>query len=239
MMDFSIRSRVDELMDDPNMELPKLREAYEDINRCNSLLGGDAITIDGVWKLIQQEQKKSYTILDMGCGDGTMLRKLSDFLNKKGVSHKMKGIDLRDDVLLIARESSEAYPQIEFKKMDILKADASFTCDIIINTLTMHHFDEDRIDTFLKQFVRLSKVGVVINDLQRSKLSYNLFKIFSFFFIRTRVAKVDGLISISKGFHKDDLTKLSKKIPNVIHTIQWKWAFRYVWIMQINQPSKT
>ncbi|PRX54813.1 methyltransferase domain-containing protein [Flagellimonas meridianipacifica] len=237
MMDFSVRSRVDELMDDPNMELPTLREAYEDINRCNSLLGGDTITIEGVWQLIKKDQEKSYTILDMGCGDGTMLRKLSDFLSKKGVSHSMMGIDLRDDVLLIAQENSIGYPRIEFKKMDILKADTSFTCDIIINTLTMHHFEEERIDAFLKQFVRLAKVGVVINDLQRSKLSYYLFKLFSFFFIRTQVAKVDGLISISKAFQKEDLLKLAKKIPNVIHIIQWKWAFRYIWIMQINQLS--
>ncbi|WP_435625771.1 methyltransferase domain-containing protein [Flagellimonas sp.] len=237
MMDFSIRSRVDELMDDPNMELPTLRQAYEDINRCNNLLGGDAITINGVWKLIKKDKHKSYTILDMGCGDGTMLRKLSDFLSKKGVSHSMMGIDLRDDVLLIAREESRDFSQIEYRKMDILQADSSFSCDILINTLTMHHFEEERIDAFLEQFVTLAKIGVVINDLQRSRLSYNLFKVFSFFFIRTQVAKTDGLISISKGFRKVDLENLAKKIPNVFHTIQWKWAFRYVWIMQINQPS--
>ncbi|MEM9075930.1 MAG: methyltransferase domain-containing protein [Bacteroidota bacterium] len=238
-MDFSIRSTVEELMDDPNMELPTLREAYQDINRCNSLLGGDSITIDGVWELIKKNQKKSYTILDMGCGDGTMLRKLSDFLNKKGVSHKMVGIDLRDDVLFIAREQSETYSHIEFQKMDILKADSSFSCDIIINTLTMHHFGEERIEAFLKQFVTLAKVGVVINDLQRSRLAYSLFKIFSFLLIKTHVAKIDGLISISKGFHKEDLIKLSKNIPNVIHRIEWKWAFRYVWIMEINQARNT
>ncbi|MEM9362112.1 MAG: methyltransferase domain-containing protein [Bacteroidota bacterium] len=238
MIDFSVRSKVDELMDDPNMQLPTLRNAYKDINRCNSLLGGDSITIKGVWELIKKDRKKSYTILDMGCGDGTMLRKLSDFLNKKGVSHQMTGIDLRDDVLVIAREETEGYPQIEFQKMDILKADSSFSCDIIINTLTMHHFGEERIEAFLRQFVTLAKVGVVINDLQRSKLSYTLFKIFSFFFIRTQVAKVDGLISISKGFRKDDLWKLAKNIPNVMHRIEWKWAFRYVWIMDVNQGSK-
>ncbi|MEO0900883.1 MAG: methyltransferase domain-containing protein [Bacteroidota bacterium] len=238
MMDFSVRSKVNELMDDPNMQSPTLRKAYEDINRCNSLLGGDGITIKGVWELIKKDKQKSYMILDMGCGDGAMLRKLSSFLNKKGVSHQMVGIDLRDDVLLIAREESEGYAQIEFQKMDILEADSSFSCDIIINTLTMHHFGEDRIEAFLEQFVSLAKVGVVINDLQRSRLSYNLFKIFSFFFIRTQVAKVDGLISISKGFHREELWELAKKIPGVIHRIEWKWAFRYVWIMESKQEDK-
>ncbi len=235
MMNFPARSTVDELMDDPNMQLSTLKEAYEDINKCNHLLGGDSITIDGVWELVQKDTKKSYTILDMGCGDGTILRKLSDFLSKNNVSHVMTGIDLREDVLTIAREKSVSYPQIKFEKIDILKADDSFACDIIINTLTMHHFGEERISQFLEQFVRLAKWGIVINDLQRSRLAYVLFKIFSFFFISTHVAKVDGLISISKGFIREDLKQLSKKIPDVIHKIQWKWAFRYVWIMKIEQ----
>ncbi|MEM0932906.1 MAG: methyltransferase domain-containing protein [Bacteroidota bacterium] len=234
-MDFSVRSRVDEMMDNPKMELPTLKKAYKDINRCNTLLGGESITIAGVWEIIKVDQKKSYTILDMGCGDGTMLRKLCLFLRKKGIPHQMTGIDLRNDVLQIASQNSTDFPEITFRKMDILKADETFSCDIIINTLTMHHFDEDRIDAFLNQFVKLANVGIVINDLHRSKLSYFLFKIFSFFFIQTHVAKVDGLISISKGFTKKDLYRLANNIPNVTHNIRWKWAFRYLWTMQINQ----
>nr|WP_299345449.1 methyltransferase domain-containing protein [Allomuricauda sp.] len=236
-MDFSLRSTVDEMMDNPNMEVATLKEAYQDINRCNYLLGGDKITINGVWDLVKTSKKESYTILDMGCGDGTMLRKLSDFLSKKNIQHKMWGVDLRDDVLTIAREQSPQYPHIEFKKIDILEVDSSFGCDILINTLTMHHFEEEKLEEFLGQFVKLAKVGVVINDLQRSKWAYHLFKIFSFFLIRTKVAKYDGLVSISKGFTKKELVQLSKKIPNVIHTIKWKWAFRYVWIMRINRKD--
>ncbi|MBS9463450.1 methyltransferase domain-containing protein [Flagellimonas sp. 389] len=234
-MDFSVRSKEPELMDDSNMKFDTLSEAYADINRCNSLLGGDGITLNAVWDLVKMDVKKSYTILDMGCGDGTMLRKLSDFLSKREVSHSMIGIDLRDDVLRIAKEKSIDFPNLTFKKVDILKADSELTCDILINTLTMHHFDEDRIDAFLKQFVHLAKIGVVINDLQRSRMAYVLFHVFGLFFIRTKVAKYDGLVSISKGFRKEELIALSKNIPNVIHKIQWKWAFRYVWIMNFKR----
>ncbi|TAI48861.1 methyltransferase domain-containing protein [Flagellimonas allohymeniacidonis] len=236
-MDFSLRSRVAEKMDDPNMAFEMLQEAYEDINKCNKLLGGDKITIQEVWKLIKRTKQKSYTILDMGSGDGTMLRKLSNFLTERKIEHQMTGIDLREDVLEIARKQSEEYLNITYKKMDILKADSGFECDIIINTLTMHHFEEERLETFLNQFVSLAKVGVVINDLQRSKWAYYLFKVFSFFFIRTEVAKYDGLVSISKGFTKNELIHLSNKIPSVIHTIRWRWAFRYVWVMQIKQEN--
>ncbi|WP_243414912.1 methyltransferase domain-containing protein [Flagellimonas aquimarina] len=236
-MDFSVRSEELELMDDPNMEFELLDAAYADINKCNRLLGGESITIDAVWELVKESGKKSYTILDMGCGDGTMLRKLSKHLSKHEVSHDMIGVDLRDDVLRIAKEKSSQYPNINFKKEDILKADSSLSCDILINTLTMHHFDENRIDAFLNKFVSLAKIGVVINDLQRSKIAYTLFKVFGFFFIKTNVAKYDGLVSISKGFKKAELIELSKKIPSVTHIIRWKWAFRYVWVMKFKRQN--
>lgn len=236
-MDFSVRSRTWEKMDDPNMEFDTLEAAYRDINRCNKWLGGESITINAVWDLISQHPKTSYTILDMGCGDGTMLKKLAYFLDGKNVSYNMIGVDLREDVLQIARENTNMISNISFHKQDILQADSSFSCDILINTLTMHHFEEERIDAFLKKFVDLSKIGVVINDLHRSKLAYVLFKVFSFFFIQTDVAKNDGLISISKGFRKNELMGLAKKIPNVIHTVKWKWAFRYVWVMELNRQS--
>jgi 2-polyprenyl-3-methyl-5-hydroxy-6-metoxy-1,4-benzoquinol methylase len=236
-MDFSVRSEELELMDDPNMEFELLDAAYADINKCNRLLGGESITIDAVWELVKESGKKSYTILDMGCGDGTMLRKLSKHLSKHGVSHDMIGVDLRDDVLRIAKEKSSQYPNINFKKEDILKADSSLSCDILINTLTMHHFDENRIDAFLNKFVSLAKIGVVINDLQRSKIAYTLFKVFGFFFIKTKIAKYDGLVSISKGFKKAELIELSKKIPSVTHIIRWKWAFRYVWVMKFKRQN--
>ncbi|MCL6265881.1 methyltransferase domain-containing protein [Flagellimonas myxillae] len=236
-MDFTVRSRVEELMDDPNMSFGLLKNAYRDINFCNKWLGGESITIQAVWKLIKNTPKKSYTILDMGCGDGTMLWKLSNFLSKHGVFHKMMGVDQREDVLAIARERCKGAPQISFHKADILMLGPGFECDIVINTLTMHHFEEERIGAFLQKFVELSSLGVVINDLERSKVSYALFKIFGPLFLQTHVAKYDGLVSISKGFKKHELLQMAKNIPSVSHDIRWKWAFRYVWVMEFNRHN--
>ncbi len=235
MMDFSHRSTVLELMDDPLMDASKYREAYADINNCNKLLGGYNITINAVLALLSKNEKESYTILDMGCGDGEMLRKLSKALRKKGIIAKLIGIDLRDDVLAIAKDNSEGYPDIEFVKQDILTLEATFDCDVLLCTLTMHHFTDQQIAVFTKKFVELAKLGAVINDLERSWLSYQLFKVFSAIIIKTSIAKTDGLISISKGFRRKELWNYAQKLKNASHSITWKWAFRYVWIMKPNR----
>lgn len=236
-MDFSIRSTVLELMDNPEMDAKKYRKAYLDINRCNQLLGGYGITLKAIKNLVKNNPKKSYTILDMGCGDGEMLRRISKLADKEGFNVKLIGIDLREDVLDMSRAKSKAYDNISFIKQDILTLSDDFDCDILLCTLTMHHFTEAQIAVFLKKFTTIAKLGVVINDLERSKVSYALFKLFSIFFIRTKVAKYDGLVSISKGFKKEELLMYAKPLKNVIHTIKWQWAFRYVWIMKTNRPT--
>ncbi len=235
-MDFTARSTELELMDDPDMDAEKYREAYLDINRCNRLLGGYGITLKALEKLMEITPKKSYTILDMGCGDGQMLRKVHNYLERKGIPFKLIGIDLRDDVLDIAREKSKDFPKIQFIKQDILELDRQFDCDVLLCTLTMHHFTDANIHRFTKKFIEIAKIGVIINDLERNQMAYQLFKLFSFFFIKTPIAKYDGLVSISKGFVKKELQAFAKPLEAAKHTITWKWAFRYVWIMQTNRP---
>jgi len=108
----------------------------------------------------------------------------------------------------------------------------SFNCDIIICTLTLHHFFDEEILVFMKQFVKLAKVAIVINDLQRSKIAYHLFRLFSRIFIKSHVAKNDGLVSIASGFKKHELKKVAQQLKLKHSKITWKWAFRYLWLIK-------
>lgn len=238
LKDLSRRSEEPELMDDFREGLQRLRIVFDDINRVNKILGGNHITINAVAKLINENPKEEYTIIDMGCGDGNMLREVAEYCRKKHIKANLIGIDLNNEALQLAKEASVEYYEVSYMHHDILKLDPStFKCDILINTLTMHHFPDENIMIFLQKFVDLTHLGIVINDLHRSAWAYYLFKLFSAIFIKTKTAKIDGLISISKAFIKSDLVTYSENFPTVSHYIKWKWAFRYVWIMQPNQES--
>lgn len=233
LIDLSERSTQPELMDDFREGIQKLRIVFDDINRVNTILGGNIITIAAVGRLIKENPQERYIIVDMGCGDGNMLREVALFCRAKGFAVELIGIDLNEEALQLAEEASVAYPEIRYEHQDILKLQTTdLNCDIVINTLCMHHFENKDLLIFMKKFNQLAKIGVVINDLQRSRLAYYLFKLFSLIFIKTKTAQIDGLISISKGFVKSDLLQYSRSLPEVKHEIKWKWAFRYVWIMQ-------
>ncbi|QCW99971.1 methyltransferase domain-containing protein [Aggregatimonas sangjinii] len=232
------RSTETEIMDDFKRGGTQLKEVLDDINRVNRILGGNAITIEAFAKLVREHPQERYIVLDVGCGDGTMLREVAQYCRKREINADFIGIDLNTNTLQIAQEASVGYPEIRFLKQDVLELNQTdLNCDILITTLTTHHFSNEQLPALLKQCARLAKIGVINNDLHRSRVAFYLFKIFSLIFIKTNTAKIDGLISIRKGFKKHDLLNFAKDLPHMRHIIEWKWAFRYVWIMQPKRPN--
>ena len=233
MVDFSQRSSEIEIMDTFTGTTDQMEFILKDINRVNRFLGGYQITLDAVFQMISEESKKSYTILDMGCAEGTMLRKLAMEARKRKIDLKLIGIDMNAQGLELARRYSQDFPEINFIQGDILQTDFSkMEIDLVMTTLTLHHFSNAGVLQFVDRFAQLASLGVVINDLHRSPLAYYLFKAFSFFFIRTAIAKKDGLLSIRRAFKKKELQAYAAQLPDVSHRIKWKWAFRYVWILK-------
>ena len=168
-----------------------------------------------------------------------MLRYLANRFRQKGYELKFYGLDLNRQSIELAKENSKDYPEIDFCHGDILDPELELPkCDYVISTLTMHHIENEHIVDFISQCSHYADKAVVINDLQRSKLAYYLFKIFSAIFIKSPIAQNDGLLSIRKGFGKNELETFSKKIIEFEHLIQWKWAFRYVWVMQRRRLKK-
>jgi ubiquinone/menaquinone biosynthesis C-methylase UbiE len=217
-------------MDDPDLNPKVLEAVLKDVNQANTLLGGYGITLRAIVRLAAKHPKREYIIVDMGCGDGQMLRKVSEFCAKKKISVRLHGLDLNEESIKIAREKSRAYGNISFEQKDILKIKSDdFPCDLILCTLTLHHFGDKEIHTFIKKFAELSRIGVIINDLDRNKIACLLFRIFALVFVKTEIARNDGLISIRRGFTKKELLGFSKVLPDMHHSINWRWAFRYEW----------
>ena len=234
-MNFLLRSREKERMDNPDLGKDVLAPVFNDIDRANRLLGGNKITIRALHQMLKEDPDREFTILDVGCGAGAMLRALAQFSRDKGYKVKLVGVDLSEQAVSLAREMSMDFPEIRYLNQNILELKEEMSCDIVLCTLTLHHFSNEEIVEILKKFLAVSKIGIIINDLQRSKLAYGFFKVFSAIFIRTKIAKHDGLVSIKSGFTLKELRKLSASISGVQHTIKWCWAFRYAWIMRKNE----
>jgi len=226
------RTQESEIMDDFSLQGEELREALDQIARINQLLGGNKVTLEGIKKLIQSNKTETITIADIGCGNGDMLRMLSDFAQKNKLNFKLTGVDANDFTINYAKNLSKDYPNIEYQCVDIFSEDfKTLKFDIILCTLTLHHFTNEQIHNIITIFKDNAKTGIIINDLHRSKLAYRLFELICFIFKLNRMSRQDGLISILRGFKKNELEEFSKKLNLKNYNINWKWAFRYQWII--------
>ncbi|MFC4209623.1 methyltransferase domain-containing protein [Pedobacter lithocola] len=233
-IDTTYRSNAPELMDDFQMEGEILRDALDKIASINQLLGGNKVTLDGVKTLLKSKpHTELIRITDIGCGNGDMLRALADYATSNGLNFILKGIDANKFTVQHAENLSKNYANISYQCSDIfdgtIRNEAN---DILLCTLTLHHFKDDEIIKLLTDFIASAKVGIVINDLERSALAYRLFKTLCFVFRLNDMSREDGLVSILRGFKLADLQKYTK-ILNLKHSsIKWKWAFRYQWIIK-------
>ena len=227
------RSEAPEIMDDFNMEGELLKETLKKIAQINRLLGGNRITLKGVAALIKNiPAGQTVTILDVGCGNGDMLRQLSAFGKKKQWELKLTGVDANLTTVTHARELSQEYPDIQYYCQDIMDPDfGEQHYDIILCTLTLHHFKASEIRQLMTVFRRQAKIGIVVNDLHRSAMAYRLFQLLCFVFNLNSMVRADGQVSILRGFKKKELHHLSAELNIGAYSLRWKWAFRYQWII--------
>lgn len=233
MVDTTYRSNAPEIMDDFEMEGDILKDALDKIASINKLLGGNLVTLEGVKTLIKGiNQHQTISILDVGCGNGDMLRTLADYARKNGLNFILHGMDANAFTVQHARNLTESYSNIEYSCEDIFDKNIVLpTYDIILCTLTLHHFKDNEILNLLGFFKAQANLGIVINDLHRSKMAYYLFTALCYVFGLNDMSREDGLVSILRGFKRADLERYSKQLELRKVSIRWKWAFRYQWII--------
>ena len=225
------RSDKTEIMDDFTMKGELMRDTLDKLGSINKWLGGNVITINGIQQLLKEQPKdKTYTIIDLGCGHGDILRLVADFGRKNGYKFQLIGIDANQDAIDYANELSVNYPEVKFRNEDIFSdAFQEINYDIALTTLFLHHFKDEELLVLLASLSNQANIGVVVNDLQRSEIAYGLFKLLGIF-ISNYMIKQDGLTSILRAFKREDLERISKTL-NLKSQIRWKWAFRYQWLI--------
>jgi 2-polyprenyl-3-methyl-5-hydroxy-6-metoxy-1,4-benzoquinol methylase len=231
IIDTKYRSNKAEIMDDFSLKGELLRDTLDKLGSINKWLGGNRITLDGIEELLKNKPKdKTYTIIDLGCGHGDILRLVANFGRQKGYNFKLIGIDANQDAIDYASELSTDFKELSFEAIDIFSEQfEALDFDIALTTLFLHHFKNEGILNLVSNLSKNANLGIVVNDLQRSKIAYGLFKLLSLTISNDMIVQ-DGLTSILRAFKKKDLEQFSEQLK-LKSQIRWKWAFRYQWLI--------
>lgn len=227
------RTAQSEIMDDFTLGGELLRNTLDKLAGINKWLGGNRTTLNAIKKLIAKlPLAEQITIVDVGCGNGDLLRLIADFGRKRNRSFKLIGIDANESAINYARELSLDYPEITYYSQNIFSREfSSLNYDLVLLNLFLHHFKEDEIIQLILAMSLKARIGIIVNDLHRNVLAYYLFKLLCVT-ISNSMVRDDGLTSILRGFKRVDLIRYSKKLKLKNYVIHWKWAFRYLWIIE-------
>ena len=230
MINLRQRSYQKELLDADNIPFADIAQNLKELNFINKWLGGHAITLKGLKRLIDSD--KSLTICEIGCGGGDNLFAIHKWCNKEDIPANFIGIDMNPECIAFAKKQytqlscqwiCSDYQKIEFKNEEPT---------VIFSSLFCHHFTDEQLIVMLQWLERNSKLGFFINDLHRHWLAYYLIKYLAKAFSKSRLLKNDAPLSVAKGFKKREWEQLMNEAEIKNFIINWKWAFRWLVIVR-------
>ncbi|PCH97163.1 MAG: SAM-dependent methyltransferase [Bacteroidetes bacterium] len=229
---FKYRSVKDELLDQPDIPQQDLFRNLFELDKINRMLGGHSATLQGIQSLIT-DKSKVYKVIDLGCGGGDTLLAINGWAKRNGYKVELTGVDILKDAIqyasvYCAEIENWTLIQSDFEKLP--KWENEY--DIAICSLFCHHLYGETLKSLIKTMHRMAKIGVVINDLHRHPLAYYSILFLTRILSKSKYVLNDAPLSVLRGFTKPELVELLDGCDIEQHTVEWKWAFRYLIVIR-------
>jgi SAM-dependent methyltransferase len=199
------RSTAPEFLDGETLDALELRKNLREMAMLNRLPGGIGDSVRAVERLLGDQNEA--TVLDVGTGSGDFARRLRQRRHVEVIAS-----DVRPEILEIAARNLAGTNHVS-----LLKADARALplgdgeVDIAHASLLMHHFDPDDAVTALAEMRRVSRLGVVVNDLRRGPLSFAMTAAAVLALSRGAYTRHDGVLSARRAYTLAELDTLAAR----------------------------
>ena len=189
------RAIADELMDADDLDEATYAAVVHDLARVNTLTIARRPTLRFLESLPQQPLK----ILDVGFGDGDMLRTIARWAERRRQPVELVGIDLNPRSLAAARAATPAGIAIDWRVGDYT-ALAGEGWDVILSSLVAHHMTHEQLVAFLRFMDAEAREGWFINDLHRHGFAYLGFPLLATIMRWHPIVRHDGQLSVARSY---------------------------------------
>lgn len=224
------RRHDQELMDRPGVPYDELETALGELDVINRWLGGFRTTRIGVKRLIRGlPANASLSVLDLGSG-GTDLREV---LRPLGREFQVTALDINPLVHEYAGRHGHRTKVVTGSAHWLDYPDRSF--DIVHSSLFLHHCTDSDAALLIRRAARIARLGVVINDLQRSRIALAAISFLTALFSNSRIVRYDAPLSVRRGFTRRDLAAVLAAAGLGHSAVSRHWAFR--WCLCVTMTS--
>ncbi len=219
------------MLDGDDIPFEDIRRNMQELDFINTHLGGHQITIDGIKKIFSRlpfVNKDHWIICEIGCGGGDNLAAIKKWCRHNCLQADFIGIDINPHCIEVAKTKLSP-ADAQFIVSDYRLTDfGERKPDIIFSSLFCHHFKETELVNMLRWMRENAGLGFFINDLHRHPLAYYPIRLLTNLFSSSYLVKNDAPLSVLRGFKKLEWEKILESAGITAYTIEWKWAFRYL-----------
>ena len=211
-----------EYLDGPLDDVRALRANLRDMRRANRWLGGIALSRRAIARLLEQadgerggssaEAGRPIRLLDVGTGSADIPAALVGWGRRRGLELDVVAVDERREIIDAAREVVGDRREIELRVADgavLPFPDRSF--DVAHASMVTHHLEPDAAQAFLGELRRVSRVGVVVNDLDRRRLGWLGATVLSRLTTRNPLTRHDAPLSIRRAYRPNELARFGAR----------------------------
>jgi ubiquinone/menaquinone biosynthesis C-methylase UbiE len=202
---------VKELLDGPLADPAAIEANLRDLSFINRMTGGASLSIRAVRELLP----RGGSVLDVGTGAADIPVRLLADARRRGVPLQVTATDSRQEVLdaaLAIRPSLGRIPGLTLGLADGLRLswpDASF--DVGHSSMVIHHLDPDDAVAFLAELRRVSRHGIVVNDLARGRLYWIGAWLLAHTLAASRYTRTDGPLSVRRAYTRREMDELIRR----------------------------
>ena len=194
-----------ELLDGHLGDPETLRDNLRDMARANRLTGGRALSLRAIAAVAPSTGPLS--MIDVGTGGADIpLALLTSPRFRSRVT--VTATDSRPEVLDAARAARPDLDQVEGLRLEVADgrklpySDGTF--DIAHASLVLHHIEPTDAPRFLRELARVSRRGVVLNDLSRRPITVLGAWLLSRVFTHNRYSRHDAPLSARRAYTFDE-----------------------------------
>jgi hypothetical protein len=208
------RDGANEHLDGPLDDQPTLVGNLRDLRRLNRLSGGVALSRWGVDRLLDGSAGAA-TLIDVGTGGADIPVALLADSVWRGRRLEVTAVDSRPEVLAAARIARPSLDRIQRLRLALADAQRlpyqNETFDIGHASLVVHHFDEADAVRVLAELGRVSRLGIVVNDLHRGSLGLFGAWLTGRFLTHNHYTRHDSQMSVRRGYTIGEMERLLRR----------------------------
>ena len=208
-LDFTHRAELDEAMDSIT-SYAEYRRCLHDLDSVSRMVLTHRPTL-AFLDQVAAGNPGPLRILDVACGDGSMLRRIARWSKRRKIAVELTGLDLNPWAIQVAGEFRQSEPPVAYVVSDVFEYAPATPPDVVLSAHFTHHLPEAEVERFLRWMEGTARLGWFVNDLHRHPNPYRLFGLLGRVTPWHPIVVSDGMISIRRAFTVEDWERMTRE----------------------------